>query len=96
MASAVSTRGTARSSAPDDGEDHGAVGEVDRGDLVVGALLLGEGDEPEAGAAPHVEDVAVGQSDLGAGGLIGFHLVAGRDRQVAPGLDLAVRAGTRP
>ena len=78
---------------PDDGKDHGTVGQVDRGHVALGALLLGEGNEPEAGGATDVEDVAVGERDFGAGRVVGLHLVAGRDRQVALGLDLAVRRG---
>ena len=77
--------------APDDREDDRAVGEVDRRDIRVGALLVGKGDEPDAGTAAHVEHVAVGQSHLGAGGFLGLHLVAGRDREVAARLHLAVR-----
>ena len=86
-------RGTARSSAPTTERitepSERSIAETS----LVGALLLGEGNEPEAGAASDVEDVAVGQRDFGAGRVFGLHLVAGRDREVAPGLDLAVRRG---
>ena len=75
-------------------EHDGAFRERDGRDLVVRALLRVERDELDRRAAADVEDVAVGQGDLGARRIVGAHLVAGGDRQVAPGLDRC-RSGRR-
>ena len=74
-------------------EHDGAFLERDRRDVVVRALLRVERNELDGGAAADVEDVAVGQGDLGAARIVRAHLVAGGDRQVAAGLDRAVQAG---